>query len=137
MKTGALMKRYMFMLIAIVVAVLVLGGGWTALYPSSSDPKNMRYVLWKAGLFKLNTDVAAVAMVADPGRDKLVVGRTKAQLRERFGPLFSISEVTPHLRECYQKSPWTGRDVLFVGRTPWMVVFDGAKATNLVLVKGS
>jgi len=128
--------RHMRILIFLFASVFVCIGGWTLMYPSSSDPKNIKYVLWKAGFYKVNVDAATTAMIGDPSRDKIVLGKTKAQLRDRFGPLLSPAEASPYLRGCYQNSPWKDRDVFFIGQSSWMVVFDSNKATNLVLVKG-
>ncbi len=126
----------MRIVIVIFALVLVAFGGWALMYPSSNDPKSIKYVLWKAGLYRANLDVATAAMVGDPYRDKLVVGKTKAQLRDKFGSLLSPAEASSYLRGCYQNSAWKDRDVLFIRQSSWMVVFDGDKATNLVLVKG-
>lgn len=115
--------------------VVIFFGGWALTYPSP-DPKSIKYVLWKADLYKLNFDEATGTMVGDRNRDKLVVGKTKAQLRDKFGSLLSPAAASPYLRGCYQNSAWKDKDVLFLGQSPWMVVFDGDKATNLVLVKG-
>jgi hypothetical protein len=120
----------MFALVAICV------GGWALMYPSSSDPRNIKYVLWKAGFYEVSLDVATGAMVGDPNRDKLVVGKTNAQLRNKFGLLLSPAEASPYLRGCYQNSSWKNKAVVFIGQSSWMVVFDGDKATNLVLIKG-
>ena len=131
------MRHRMLIPAIIVVVVLIFFGGWALTYPSSRDPKNIKYVLWKAGLYKVSLDQATTAMIGDRHRDELVVGKTKAQLRDKFGSLLSPADASPYLRGCYQNSSWKDRDVLFIGRTSWMVVFDGDKATNLVLVKGS
>jgi hypothetical protein len=131
-----MMGRNMRIVIFLLVLLFACIGGWALMYPSSSDPKNIKYVLWKAGLYRVNLEVATAAMIGDPSRDKLVVGKTKAQLRDRFGPLVSAAEASLYLRGCYQNSSWKDRDVLFIGQSPWMVVFDGDKATNLVLIKG-
>lgn len=122
--------------ISLFALLLVCIGGWVLMYPSSSDPKNIKYVLWKDGIYRLNPEIATATMIGDPGRDKLVVGKTKAQLKDKFGSLVSVADVSPYLRSCYQKSSWKDRDVLFIGQSPWMVVFDGGEATDLVLVKG-
>jgi len=74
--------------------------------------------------------------VGDRSPEKLVVGKTKAQLREKFGSLLPAADVSSYLQDCYHSSAWRDRDVLFIGNSWWMVVFDGDKATNLVLVKG-
>jgi hypothetical protein len=129
------MKRRMLIFTVIVIAVVVFFGGWALMYPSP-DPKNVRYVLWKADLYKLNLDEATGTMVGDRNRDKLVVGKTKSQLRDKFGPLLAPVDASPYLQGCYQNSPWKDRDVFFIGQSSWIVVFDGEKATNLVLVKG-
>lgn len=126
------MLRFMI----IVAAIVIFFGGWALTYPSASDPKNIKYVLWKADLYKLNLDVATAAMVGDRNRDRLVVGKTRSQLRDKFGLLLSPSDASPYFRGCYQNSPWKGRDVVFIGQSSWMVVFNGEKATNLVLIKG-
>lgn len=123
-------------LCSLVLGVVVLFfGGWALTYPSP-DPKSIKYVLWKADLYRLNLDEAIGTMVGDRNRDKLVVGKTKAQLRDKFGSLLSPADASPYLRGCYQNSAWKDRGVLFIGQSSWMVVFDGDKATNLVLVKG-
>ena len=128
-------RRILISVIIFVAAIVMFLGGWVLTYPSP-DPKNIKYVLWKADLYKLNFDEATGTMVGDRNRDKLVVGKTKAQLREKFGSLLSPADASPYLRGCYQNSPWKERDVLFIGRSSWMVVFEGGKAANLVLVKG-
>jgi hypothetical protein len=119
-----------------VGAVLAFLCGWCLLYSPSSDPKGIEFVLWKHGLYPMNLDRATGIMVGAPDGDKLVVGKTKAQLQEKFGYLLPLTEVSPYLRACYQSSYWNGRDVLFLRQSPWMVVFDGDKATDLVLIKG-
>lgn len=88
------MRRRMLISVIIVVVVVLFFGGWAMTYPSSSDPKNMKYVLWKAGLYKVSLDQATTAMVGDRNRDELVVGKTKAQLRDKFGPLVSSAEAS-------------------------------------------
>ena len=128
------MRRRMLISVIIVVVVMFFGG-WALTYPTP-DPKSIKYLLWKADLYKLNLDEATGTMVGDRDRDKLVVGKTKAQLRDKFGSLLPPANASPYLRGCYQNSSWKDRDVLFIGQSSWMVVFDGDQATNLVLVKG-
>ncbi|MGC1383321.1 MAG: hypothetical protein WA823_06065 [Candidatus Acidiferrales bacterium] len=96
----------------------------------------MRYVFWKAGLYKMSLNEATSIMVGDRYRDGLVLGKTKAQLQERFGPLVPLANASPYLRACYENSARKGKDVLFIAHSSWMVVFDGDKAVDLVLVKG-
>jgi hypothetical protein len=70
------------------------------------------------------------------GREKLVVGKTREQLRTRFGYLLRLADASQYLKGCYQKSGLNDSEVLFIRRSPWMVVFDGDKATSLALIKG-
>jgi hypothetical protein len=131
------MKRGMLTPVSIaLVAVVIIFGAWALIYPSTNDPKNLRYVLWKTGVYRMNPDMATETMIGDAGRDKLVIGKTDSQLRGRFGFLLEPAEASQYLRSCYQSSPWKDRRVLFIRNGPWMVVFEGDKATNLVLIKG-
>ena len=123
------------MMIAVAL-LLIAGAAWLLTYPSPSDPKNIRYVFWKAGVYKMDPDVATETMIGDASSDQSVVGKTKLQLRARFGYLVAPADASTYLRGCYQHSPWKDRDVLFIRRSPWMIVFDDNKATNLVLAKG-
>jgi len=120
----------------LVVAVFV--GGWIITYPSPADPKNIGYVLWKAGVYRMNLDEVTEAMVGDgdPEKNRLVIGKTESELRKKFGFLLEPFQVSPYLRGCYQSSAWKDRKVLFIRKSPWMVVFTDGKATDLVLVKG-
>jgi hypothetical protein len=116
-----------------LTAVLV---GWGLLYPDRADPKNIKYVLWKAGLWSLDLPTATGTMVGDSDRERLVVGKTRAQLARRFGSLLKPEAASSYLGRCYRESSWNGRDVLFIANSEWMVVFDGDRATELVLIKG-
>ena len=100
------------------------------------DPKNFTYLLWKAGFANIDLDLAADTMIGDAHRDELVLGKTKAQLEKKFGYTLTREQITPYLRGCSQAPPWRDRNVLFIRRSPWMVVFDNYKATELVLIKG-
>jgi len=64
-------------------------GGWELKYWSESDPKNIKYVIWKTGLYRMNLDSVTGTMIGDPGREKLIliIGKTKSELRKRFGYL--------------------------------------------------
>jgi hypothetical protein len=122
-------------ILALVFSIAVVIG-WALTYPSETDPKNVKYVLWKSGLYGMNLDTATSTMIGDGSREKLVVGKTKFQLREKFGYLLKPGDVSPYLRGCYQDSVWKDRDALFIRKSAWMVIFDGDKATELVLIKG-
>lgn len=120
------------LIVAFCIAVVIV---WTLTYPEG-DPKSIKYVLWKHGLYRMDFDTASGTMIGDASREKLVLGKTKARLREKFGYLSTLSEASPYLRGCYQDSSWKGKDVLFIRESPWMIVFNGDEATELVLIKG-
>ena len=125
----------MRILTGVFAVVFVFVAAWVLTHPEG-DPKNIRYVLWKAGLYRMNLDTATGTMIGDGGRDELVVGKTKAQLLNRFGYLLTPPDASQYLRGCYQNSGWKDSGVLFIRQSPWMVVFEGEKATPLVLIKG-
>lgn len=119
--------------IASVALILILLGGWALTYPPS-DPKNMRYILWKAGLCTMDLDLATGTMIGDASRNQLVIGKTEAELRGKFGYLLEPAAASPYLKMCSE--PWKDRKLFFIRTSPWMVVFTGDKATDLVLIKG-
>jgi hypothetical protein len=120
----------------VVGLFVVLAAGWQWTY-RPGDPKNIHYLLWKAGIWRLNLETATGTMVGDGDRDKLVVGKTRAQLEKRFGPLLAPEQASAYLSGCYENSGWKDKRVLFIAHNSWwMVVFDGDKATELILIKG-
>jgi hypothetical protein len=134
---GPIMRRRLLIAVMIVAAAVVLFfGGWQVTYPDAQDPKNMRYVFWKAGLYNMSLSQATSTMVGDRYRDELVLGKARAQLQERFGPLVALADASPYHRACYENSGRKGKDVLFIAHSSWMVVFVGDKAVDLVLMKG-
>jgi|SRR5208283_231236 len=130
------MRRLIRIVIVVLTLVLVCISGWVLTYPESSDPKNIKYVLWKAGFHTMDLDLATGTMIGDRGRDSLVLGKTKAQLRDRFGFLLLPAEASPYLRGWHQDTEWKDTAGVFIRDSPWFVVLDGDRATGLVLVKG-
>ena len=123
----------MALALAFVFAAAIV---WYLTYPSSRDPKNIGYVLWKAGIYRMNIDIATGTMIGDGSRDALVVGKTKSELRDRFEYLTAPGAASPYLQTCLASSPWNGRDAAFLRKSPWLVIFDGEKAIDLILFKG-
>lgn len=130
---------------AVVLLLFGVYGGWFALYPQESDPKNFHYVLWKHGLSRsINLDNAVGAMTGDTEPVNIVRGMSKEQLRMRFGYVRTLDQVTPYLRECYTLPgaagelgvPASGKEVVFLRDSWWMVILDDGKAVDLVLCKG-
>jgi len=128
-------KLVKLMMIVIALAVLFVIG-WATNYTGPADPKNIKYILWKHNLYKISLKQAVATMIGDENRYQLVLGKTKSQLRDRFGPLLSGEETSPYNRWCYQNSAWNDRDVMFIAESPWMVVFNGDKAVDFVLING-
>jgi hypothetical protein len=129
-------SRFLLFFAVIFSVVLVFLVGWVLTYPSESDPKNIRYVCWKAGFHAMDPDIALGTMIGDADRERIVIGRTKEELRSKFGYLLPPAGAPPYLRGCYNDSSWRGKDVLFIRSSPWMVVFAENKATDLILIKG-
>jgi hypothetical protein len=94
------------------------------------------YLLWKTGLSSMDIDRATNTMIGDPARDSIVVGKSKAQLQKRFGYLVAPTNASQYLRSCFQDSPWKDKDALFIRDSPWVVMFDNDRVTQLVLIKG-
>lgn len=101
--------------ISTIVAVFLILAGWASMYPAG-DPKNIRYVLWKVGLCKMDLDLAASTMVGDAARDKLIVGKTDIELRHKFGYLLPRAAASLYLKTCSE--PWKERKVLFIRNSP-------------------
>lgn len=130
------MKRVMAICAIVVVVVSMVVGCWELTYPGPNDPKSLQYVLWKAGMYKLNLDTATEVMVGDASKSKLVIGKTIPELQKKFGYLLPPKETSKYNRDCYLSSSWKDKRVLFIRHSNWMVVFDGDRATDLVLIKG-
>jgi len=119
--------------------VAIFFSGWWLIYTEPSDPADLKYVLWRHGLYPIYPEATA-AMVRDLRRDDLVIGKTKEQLRRKFGYLVPLADASLYLKQEYQEYPVTPprkeSDVFFIRDSWWMVVFDGDKAVDLVLCKG-
>ena len=129
-----MLKRFALIFFIGVFALAVFFGAWEWTYPHP-DPKNFRYVFWKAGLYKGNVDEMTDLMIGDGHRDELVVGKTKEELGDTFGSMLTLDEASEYMRFCYQTGGFTNRNVLFIRKSAWMVEFDGDRATGIVLMK--
>ena len=117
---------------------------WLATYPGTADPKNIYYVLWKHGLNEnMNLDHALETMVGDSHPERLVVGLTKEQLKDRFRMIRTYEEVGPYYQKCdtplgsgVRAVQPSGREVVFLRDSSYMVVLQNGLATNLILCKG-
>ena len=55
-------RRTLILALVLIFAFVLV---WTLTYPSDSDPKNIKYVLWKNGLYPMNPDTAMGTMIGD------------------------------------------------------------------------
>jgi hypothetical protein len=118
----------------ILLALVLFVGIWYSLYPDGGDSHSVRCFLWKAGIYSADRTLAPFAMLGDRHREELIVGKTKEQLKSRF-TLLTLDEVSHYYRDGHDAGG-KDRDVLFIKGTPWMIVFEGDRATELILMKG-
>ena len=77
------------------------------------------------------------AFYLDPERDQLVIGATEIQLKNRFGYIRPLEEVSLYYQQCLGQSPARqGKTAVFLRDTAYMVVMDRGKGSDLVLCKG-
>jgi hypothetical protein len=118
--------------------------GWVKRYPLDYDPKNVEYVLWKHGLNQnMNLDHAVGGMTHDTWAVRLVEGKSKEELKSRFGFIRTLKEARPYDQLCFTNGsfgergiPAAGKEVVFLRDSDWMVILDREKAVDLVLCKG-
>jgi hypothetical protein len=146
--TKALLRRFTIGCFLVGLGVLlsyVFFIEWVKLYPQDYDPKNIEYVLWKHGLNQnMNLDHALGGMTHDTWAVKLVQGKTKEQLTERFGTIRTYNQARPYDQYC-ANFPETvgelgvhakGKEVVMLRDSDWLVILDKGKAVDLVLCKG-
>jgi hypothetical protein len=131
------MKRLLSrILIGLFVLAAIVTAGWVLAYSDRGDPKNIKYVLWKHGLYPYTFGFTG-NMTHDSSAKELVIGKTKEQLERKFGKLVSLAEASLYLKQEYEEYPYQQeKDVCFIAESWWMVVFNGDKASDLVLCKG-
>jgi hypothetical protein len=118
---------------------------WVKRYPLDSDPKNIEYVLWKHRLNQnMNLDSAVEGMIHDTWAVKLVQGKTKEQLAERFGMIRTYDQARPYDQYCanFPESVGQlgvhskGKEIVMLRDSDWLVILENGKAVDLVLCKG-
>ena len=124
--------RYGIGVVIIVGLTLVL---WQTMYPDQYDPKGLHYVLWKHHLAYMDVERASEIITHDRDRNSMILGRTKAELTQRFGYLKSPAEVRLYLRDyCWGARP--GSDAMFLRDRDLMIVFTDGRATDIVTCEG-
>jgi hypothetical protein len=130
-------KRIALAILAIAVLLSFVAGFWTLTYPDAADPKNMKYVLWKHGLYHLEPRFILDGLYADPERDKFVIGRSKEEIEAMFGPLIPAKESPNYIPSCFDHSAWPADQTYLVSiNLWWAVAFQNNRAVDFRLVKG-
>lgn len=127
----------MLSLILIVACIPCLfAAGWMSLYNGYYDPKNVAFLLWRHDLWKIDKDRALSIMTHAPDPASLVIGRTRSQVEDKFGPLTPMSEASAYVRGCASQEELTSGNSVMLRHSEWMVTFSGDRAIKLTLVKG-
>ncbi len=85
--------------VATAALLLLVIAGWEMIFPAPYDPRNPRYLLWKAGLWRISYEQATDTLMLDVKRERLIIGKTRAQLDESY-PLLEVD----HLRSQVHRS---------------------------------
>ncbi|MBB5057568.1 hypothetical protein HDF16_002274 [Granulicella aggregans] len=108
---------------------------WHLIYPGYYDPKSIAYLGWKFHVLPMEPVRALNTMTHGPNSDRLVLGKSRQQLQQRFGFVRTVDQVSPYLRD-YCAAARPGADLLFLNSSDWMVVMQRDRAVELVLCKG-
>jgi hypothetical protein len=126
-------RRHLLTILSILALYLVV---WELLYHGPAEPKDLRYMGWKLGIYPMDPGDALETMVGDTYPDKLVVGKTEAELRKKFGFVTPLERASEYVKYCYNNSDRRGQEVFMLRNSNWMVVIKNGRAQELVLVKG-
>jgi hypothetical protein len=96
----------------------------------------MGFWLWRHDLWKRDKDRALSIMTHAPEPDRLVIGKTRGEIAEKFGPLTPITEASAYVRNCVSQEELTSGNSAMLRHSEWMVTFSRDKAVRLTLVKG-
>jgi hypothetical protein len=78
----------------------------------------------------MDFDPATGTMVGDGNRNKLVVGKAKTELLNRFGFLLPPNEVSPYLRNSYKSSYWKATVAQIEGGADYVVQGPASSLPN-------
>ncbi len=130
-------KRIAIALLIIAAALVAIAGFWTVSYPDAYDSKNMKHVLWKHGLYHLNSASVLSGLAADPQRDQFVIGRSKEEIEAILGPLVPIRTSGHYIPSCWTNARWPEDHIFFVDKDYWWyVVFAKGRAVEFNVAKG-
>jgi hypothetical protein len=139
--------RIVFAVLFVAVGMLFSFGilmFWVTAYPEDYDPKNIDYVLWTHGLNRnMNLDDALSGMTHDAWSVRLMRGLSRDQLKTRFGNIRELKAARPYDQLCDSPDAMgqlgihpTGKEVVFLRDSDWMVIRENDRAVDLVLCKG-
>jgi hypothetical protein len=96
----------------------------------------MRYWAWKHGLVQINLDRALDEMVSDPGRDSIILGKTKPELDAKFGFTIPLQQASTYVQYCFKNSQYSTSEAIILRQSNWMVLIQDHKAAKLIRVSG-
>lgn len=128
-------SRWSLLLILVCIPCLLVVG-WVSLYHGYYDPKNMAFLLWRHDLWKIDKDRALSIMTHAPDPDSLVIGKTRGEIAEKFGPLTPMADAPTYVKTCASQEERTSGNSVILRHSEWMVTFSGDRAVRLTLVKG-
>ena len=128
-------KRLRIALLALGLCGMVLVFAFLV-HPDSERVASVRYWAWKHNLAKMDLDRALDEMVTDPGRDSMVIGRTRRELDTEFGFIIPIEQASPYVQFCYRNSQYSTSQAVILRRSNWMVLMQNDKARKLIRVSG-
>jgi hypothetical protein len=129
-------KRRRSLILIVVSIPLLLVVSWAALFQDDYDPKSFQQILWRHDLWKIDKDRALSIMTHAPNPDSLVVGKTRSEISNKFGPLTPMSEVSSYVRSCASQEELSSGNAMMLRHSDWKVTFSGDRAIRLTLVKG-
>jgi hypothetical protein len=128
-------RRWSLILIVVCIPFLFVAC-WAALFHDDYDRKSLQQILWRHDLWKIDKDRSLSIMTHAPDPDSLVVGKTRSQIEDKFGPLTPMSEASAYVRGCATQEELTSGNSVMLRHSEWMVTFSGDRAVKLTLVKG-
>ena len=130
-------KRIALTVVAVAILLGLIAVVWTATYPSPTDSKNLKFVLWKHGLYHLEPRLVLDGLYAEPNGERFVLGRSKEEVEAMFGPLVLAKDSPNYIPSCFDHSAWPADQTYLVSMNLWWaVVFQNNRAVDFRLVKG-
>ena len=128
------MRRRIMIPSVIAAILLVIVVGWVGMYPDKYDPKNIHYVLWKWHLAPIDLDRAVSTMHHDRWSERMILGKSEAEVTKRFGYLLSPDAAPPCFRAESEGVAPPRDKALFLRKSDYLVIFHNGVAVRVVLL---